>query len=258
MLGKTTETVVPADLKMMDEFHMGGVRSSMHFLQGMRLVETDRLLDVGCGVGGTCRTVATHFPVSSIDGVDLSPSYVALGTEINLWPLIRSAFRGAAPNLRLGSAIALPYADASFTKVCMLHVGMNIQDKSRLFRELARVCKPGGRVGIYDIMRLGDGELTWPLPWSTGAATSFVARPQTYKEGLAVHGLAFEAEHDRSEEVLSAMAKRNAELKEGTLQPSPLQLSLLLGENSAEKGRNIATLVRRAVVGPVELFFRKE
>ena len=257
-LGKTTATVLSSDLKTMDEFHMGGLRSSMRFLQSMRLSDGDRVLDVGCGIGGFLRTIATNFEASSIDGVDLSPSYIALGSEINGWPLIRKAFLGAAPVLRVGSALALPYADSSFTKVCMLHVGMNIQDKPRLFRELARVCKPGGSVGIYDIMRLRDGDLTWPLPWSSRVDTSFVARRDVYRDGLAAHGLTLEAESDRSEVVLADLTKHSAMLKDGKLQPSPLELGILLGESPAEKGKNIAALVRSAVLAPVELVFRKE
>ena len=40
----------------------------------------------------------------------------------------------------------------------MLHVGMNISEKATLAAEVFRLLKPGGRFGIYDLMRAGDGE----------------------------------------------------------------------------------------------------
>jgi ubiquinone/menaquinone biosynthesis C-methylase UbiE len=46
----------------------------------------------------------------------------------------------------------------------MLHVGMNIDDKESLCLELARVLQPGSRFAVYDVMRTGDGELSFPTP----------------------------------------------------------------------------------------------
>jgi len=42
---------------------------------------------------------------------------------------------------------------------------MNIADKSALFAEAARVLRAGARFAIFDLMRTGDGELSYPLPW---------------------------------------------------------------------------------------------
>jgi ubiquinone/menaquinone biosynthesis C-methylase UbiE len=44
----------------------------------------------------------------------------------------------------LVSAAALPLPDASFDLALLLHVGMNVPDKSALFREARRVLRDGG------------------------------------------------------------------------------------------------------------------
>src|SRR3546814_3258259 len=56
----------------------------------------------------------------------------------------------------------------------MLHVGMNIADKARLFREVRRVLRPGARFGIYDVLQGPGGAPLFPVPWATGPQTSFL------------------------------------------------------------------------------------
>jgi hypothetical protein len=57
------------------------------------------------------------------------------------------------------------------------HVGMNIDDKVSLFTEIFRV-------GIYDIMRQQDGELTYPVPWATDSSTSKLSTLLDYIQAL--------------------------------------------------------------------------
>ena len=70
----------------------------------------------------------------------------------------------------------------------MLHVGMNIEDKEKLASEVARVLRPRSSFGIYDVMRTGQGELAYPVPWATTADLSAVAEPERYKNALQEAG----------------------------------------------------------------------
>ncbi|MAC62328.1 MAG: SAM-dependent methyltransferase, partial [Flavobacteriaceae bacterium] len=198
---------------------MGGGPAALYLLQAMAPVESDSVLDVGCGIGGTTRALAANFQVASIDGVDLTPEYVDMGNEINTWPAVKAAFRGGVgPKLVQGSALALPYPDESFTKITMLHVGMNIEDKAALFREFGRVLRPGGAVGVYDVMRLADGELPFPMPWSSAPETSFVRTPDAYKEALGAAGLALEREDNRREATMEMLQQQLAAAAQGSAQ----------------------------------------
>jgi ubiquinone/menaquinone biosynthesis C-methylase UbiE len=89
----------------------------------------------------------------------------------------------------VGSAIDLPLPDASFDLALLLHVGMNVQDKPGLFREARRVLRDGGAFAAYEVMRTGDGDLAFPVPWAE--------TPQSYRAAARATGFGLEAEENR-------------------------------------------------------------
>jgi hypothetical protein len=92
----------------------------------------------------------------------------------------------------------------------MLHVGMNIEDKEKLALEVARVLRPGSPFGIYDVMRTGPGDLTYPVPWAATADLSAVAEPDRYKKALERAGFAITAERNRRDFALAFFADLRA------------------------------------------------
>ena len=89
----------------------------------------------------------------------------------------------------------------------MMHVGMNIADKTALFKEVHRVLRPGAKFGVYDVMRTGSRDLFFPKPWATTAKTSFVAVPDDYERALAGAGLRVVAREDRRDFALAFFAE---------------------------------------------------
>jgi SAM-dependent methyltransferase len=77
-----------------------------------------------------------------------------------------SAMTGMADRVRfeVGSAVALPFPDGSFDLALLLHVGMNVPDKTSLFRETRRVLRDGGTFAIYEVMQTGEGDLAYRFP----------------------------------------------------------------------------------------------
>ena len=76
-----------------------------------------------------------------------------------------------------GADTGLP--DASFDRASLIHVGMNIADKGAVFAEVRRLLVSDGVLGVYEQMRIGPGDLTYPLPWAVDERSSFVASPRT-------------------------------------------------------------------------------
>jgi SAM-dependent methyltransferase len=147
--------------------------------------------------------------------------------------------------------LAMPFEAASFDGAYLLHVGMNIADKAGLFREVARVLKPGARLAIYDLMRTADGLLSFPVPWASTEAASFVADVKTYRESLNAAGL--EVEHERGRRDFGIQFMQNV-LARGAQGDSPaLGLHLLMGEKAPVMVKNVLAGLMTGILEPVEM-----
>lgn len=253
-LGKTPETMTLADFAPIDEFHVGGRQASEALLDQLQLVSGMQVLDIGCGIGGAARFAADRYGVQ-VSGVDLTVEYAAVGQEICGW----LGFGGQI-ELQQGNALELPFADGSFDAAYMMHVGMNIPDKAALCREAARVLKPGGAFAIYDIMRTGTGDLTFPVPWASVVATSAVAPPEEYRDALEGAGLGITSERNRRDFALAFFERLRtglAKIQRETGGPPPLGLHILMGANAPEKYGNMVANITAGLIAPVEMIARK-
>jgi len=101
-------------------------------------------LDVACGAGHVAEQVAPH--VRQVVGVDLTPALLALGAE---------RLRGAGVSnvlLQEGNAASLPFVDASFDLVFCRSALHHFRRPAEPVAEMARVCRPGGRVVVSDMV----------------------------------------------------------------------------------------------------------
>lgn len=188
--GIDPDGVTVDDLDGIDEFHVGGRVASERLVPLLRIGVGDRLLDVGCGIGGPARYFAAATG-ARVDGIDLTPEFVDAAHELTA--LVGLTDRVSA---RLGSGTDIPFGDAVFDAATLMHVGMNIEDKVTLLREMARVTRPGGVVLLYDLMRIGPGELAHPMPWASSPDFSFVDAPEVYEAAARAAGLEIRERHD--------------------------------------------------------------
>ena len=249
-LGKTINSVTVDDLAPVDEYHIGGRQASEDFLGQLDLTPEKQVLDVGCGLGGAARFVASRYGCQ-VTGIDLTPEFIETGKVVCGWVgLDNRVF------LHLGSALAMPFADHVFDCAYMLHVGMNIVDKAKLCSEVNRVLRPSSLFGIYDVMRIGDGELAYPVHWAMTAASSAVATPAQYREALERAGFAVIAERDRRDFALVQFDQLRARTVAAS-GPPPLGLHILMGGNTPDFVRNMIENVSTGRIAPVELIARK-
>ena len=156
--------------------------------------------------------------------------------------------------LRQGNALALPFADGSFNAAYMLHVGMNIAESQRCLRRSRGCCGAGARLGVYDVMRTGDGELTYPLPWASTADANAIARPSAYREALAAAGFEIVSERERRDVAIDYFARQRAQVSAG---PAPLGVHTLMGARRPELVRNMSESIAAGRIAPVEIIARK-
>ncbi|MEZ4404102.1 MAG: bifunctional demethylmenaquinone methyltransferase/2-methoxy-6-polyprenyl-1,4-benzoquinol methylase UbiE [Kofleriaceae bacterium] len=103
-----------------------------------------RVLDVATGTGDLAIDIARLHPQAQVVGVDPSANMIAVGG-----PKV-ARFDGRV-ELALGDAQALAFPDASFDAVCISFGIRNVPDRALGLAEMARVCKPGGRVAILEL-----------------------------------------------------------------------------------------------------------
>ncbi len=245
--GKNLNHLVPADLSPVDEFHIGGRQATVDFATELGFKPGMLLLDIGAGLGGASRHFAYEHNCR-VTGIDITADYVHLAKT-----LARRAGLESEVAYLHASALDLPFAPASFDGAYMLHTGMNIREKSRLFQQVRRVLKPGALFGIYDVMlETGDAALSFPLPWAATPGASFVETPATYRRLLEGAGFALRNERNRRAFAVDFFRQLRARAAQAG-EPPRLGLNLLMGESAPQKIANMIDNLERGLIAPVEM-----
>lgn len=182
-------------------------------------------------------------------GIDLTRDYVDAGNVLSGWLHLEERV-----SLQQGDALRLPFADGSFTAAYMLHVGMNIADKSALFSEVARVLRAGARFGVFDVMRTGTGELSYPLPWASTVDTNAIAAPEQYRDTLSAAGFEILSERQRRDLALDYFARQRNQATTGR---TVLGVQTLMGARPPRMVQNTSESISAGRISPVEIIARK-
>ena len=211
----------PVELGALDHFHTGGLRASLELLELARIEAADRVLDVGAGLGGAARLIAVERGCR-VDCLELSPDYCVGAALLNRLTGLEDRIA-----VHPGSALDLPFADASFDAAWMQNVGMNIADKRRLYAEIRRVLRPGGRFAFQEMAAGATPTAYFPLPWATDPADSILIPADAMRALLAASGFVEERFEDTSEEHLSRPTAAG---------PSPLTLGAYVDDLALKAG----------------------
>jgi SAM-dependent methyltransferase len=235
-MGKDPDHLQPEDLAPVDEFHVRGREATVELAGRGALRPGLRVLDIGCGLGGSARYLAAE-QGCRVTGIDLTQEYVDVANAL-------AKLVGLADRTRFqqANALALPFKDASFDIAWTQHVQMNIADKAAFYREIGRVTAPSGRFLFHDIFAGDGGPIHFPVPWAEDASISFLASPSQVKTLLADSGFVVRDWVDTTERSLEWTLGVIERIKASGV--PPLGPHLLMGATAKAKIESVVRNVR--------------
>jgi sarcosine/dimethylglycine N-methyltransferase len=241
--GPEDQRLIPRQLAALDQFHTRGLAATAELAALTGITADMSVLDVGSGVGGPARFLAATYGCR-VTGIDLSEPFVAAARY-----LTERTGQSEQVSFQIGSALQLPLDDGRFDVVLLQHVAMNIADRARLYREIRRVLKPGGRFATFDVVSNG-GEPHYPVPWARLPATSFLLTAAATRSAIETAGFRPLAWQDDTEAAKAWIAQ----LRASGPPPSP-NLGVVMGPDMSELAANLGRNLMEGRLGILTAVF---
>ena len=213
-----------------DEFHVRGAAVSKELAESLNL-KGATVLDVGCGLGGPSRMLADEYNCQ-VTGLDLSNEYIRTAKKLSKLVKLDSK-----TSFIQGDATSLPFDDNKFDVIWTQHVQMNIPNKEKFYSEISRVLKSGGHFLYYEILKKGDGEVNYPVPWASTSEISFLFKETEMDNFLTKFGLIKKQSNDQTTHGIDFLNAAFANMKE--FGPPKIGLNALMGETTKQKLVNV-------------------
>ena len=233
-----------------DQFHGRGIEATEEIARLVEIRATDHVLDIGSGLGGPARYLASRFGCR-VSGIDLTPEFCEVAGRL-------TARLGLASrvDLRVGDALAMPFGAATFDGAYSMNVSMNIADKAAFYREIHRVLKPGAWLLLSEAARGAGPEPDYPTPWARTARTSFLATAEATREGLAAAGFDV-VRMESTLDAARAYGARSREMVARGEKPPHRAVMLIHGDIAPAAMANSSRALAEGRVVPIEIVARK-
>ncbi len=242
--GINLNEIKPGDLVPVDEFHTRGKESTLELAARAQFRTGQKVLDVGCGLGGSVRHIAAAHGCT-VTGLDLTQEYIDVAKQL-------AELVGLSANVSFeqGSALELPFESESFDVVWTEHTQMNIDDKRNFYGEIRRVLAPGGRMVFHDIFQGVGGAPYYPTPWAQDSSISSLVTQTEARAVIEKSGFTIVDWVEKSEQSLEWFRAALEKTREAG--PPPLGLHLLMGPTARTKFTNVMRNLEEARITIVQ------
>jgi SAM-dependent methyltransferase len=237
------------DLSSVDEFHVRGAEVTKELVKQINL-ENLKVLDLGCGIGGTSRMLAEEYNCE-VSGIDLNKEYIRTAELLtDLLGLEREI------DFIVGNALDLPFKNDSFDAIVTQHVQMNIKDKEGFYTEIARTLRTNGYFLCYEILLKKEHSSCFPLPWASDSSHSFLFKSSDLEKKLM--NLNFHLIHQKDQTIAGILFFEKVLSNDKKGKTPNLGLHLLMGENTKEKITNLQNHLKNGDLQLMTYVFQKK
>ena len=133
-------------------------RLARKHLSAFEFSKAPKILDLGCGLGYTTRELADIFDTEDCLGLDLNPILIEKARQLSQASHSKTQYQTA-------DAHQLPFEDQHFDLVYCRFLMLHVPRPAEVLAEMARVCKPGGKIMVQDFDLLSKSGL-YPASWA--------------------------------------------------------------------------------------------
>ncbi|OBJ70200.1 class I SAM-dependent methyltransferase [Mycobacterium sp. 1274756.6] len=129
-----------------DDYIAAMAQMNRVLFEASKVADGQRLLDVGCGFGGTIQQLNAEHSGMDLVGLNIDPRQLAAAEAQT------RAANGNAVDWVEGDACALPFEDNSFDRILAVECIFHFPSRAKFLAEAARVLKPGGYLAVSDFV----------------------------------------------------------------------------------------------------------
>ncbi|MCK5312424.1 MAG: class I SAM-dependent methyltransferase [Desulfobacteraceae bacterium] len=253
--GKDIKKLGIKDLSIIDQLHTGGHLATIAIVEKAGLAPGAKVLDAGCGIGGSSRLLANNFQLK-VTGIDIVDEFIE--TAGFLTDLVaKKADLNDLVEFKQGSIMELPLPDGIYDAVLSQHTLMNIKEKDILFKEFHRVLKPGALLLLHEVIQKEDIPIDLPVPWAASYDISFLNTWDVLLETCQNAGFELVCFSDKASQAEKWWIKVKEVTEKFLENPRPLSSQIIFGKNGKKFGETMTSNVQTQRISVAEAVLKK-
>jgi len=153
-----------------DQYHNAKQGATETLLEKLSITRGAAVVDLGCGMGGVARAIVAKYQDVKVTGLDLSTEYIRVAKGLTEKVKMTESIQFMNGDMQDLST----FSDAAFDFAVAMSAAMNVPNKLSFFKEAFRVLKAGGKLGIWDLVRVPGEEMPDFYTYYSSSSENFI------------------------------------------------------------------------------------